>query len=94
MPKISKTLPHEIEYLRQYNQARQRVEVFVEMPDTIFDLMMGFLRQNKGHFSNRARTKDFQKLTDEEAASIESIYQDLLLPLDTASVTGRNAAGQ
>ena len=76
------TLPHEIEYLRRYNQARQRVEAFVEMPDATFDLMMGFLRQNGGHFSNRARTNEFQELTDEEAASIEGIYQDLLLPLN------------
>ncbi|MEJ2118388.1 MAG: Fic family protein, partial [Alphaproteobacteria bacterium] len=76
------TLPHEIEYLRRYNQARQRVEAFVEMPDATFDLMMGFLRQNGGHFSNRARTNEFQELTDEEAASIEGLYQDLLLPLN------------
>jgi Fic family protein len=80
---IRKTLPHEIDYLRRYDQARQRVEAFLEMPDATFDLMMGFLRQNNGHFSNRARTKEFAKLTDEEAASIEGIYQDLLLPLDT-----------
>lgn len=55
------------------------------MPDATFDLMMGLLRQNKGHFSHRARTKEFAKLTDAEAASIEGIYQDLLLPLDTAA---------
>ena len=81
---IRQTLPREIEYLQRYDQAKQRVEAFVEMPDATFDLMMGFLRQNKGHFSRRARTKEFEKLTDDEAASIEGIYQDLLLPLDTA----------
>ena len=91
---IRKTLPHEIEYLGRYNQARQRVEAFVEMPDATFDLMMGFLRQNNGHFSNRARTKEFQELTDEEAASIEGIYQDLLLPLDAAPTAGRNTGGE
>jgi hypothetical protein len=79
---IRRTLPREIEYLRRYDQARRRVEPFVEMPDATFDLMMGFLRQNAGRFSNRARTKEFAQLTDEEAAAIEGIYQDLLLAPD------------
>lgn len=82
---IRQTLPHEIEYLRRYDQARKRVEAFIEMPDATFDLMMGFLRQNNGQFSRRARTKEFEKLTDEEASSIEGIYQDLMLPLDAAA---------
>ncbi len=91
---IRKTLPREIEYFRRYNQARQRVEAFVEMPDATFDLMMGFLRQNKGRFSNRARTTEFQKLSVEEVASIEGIYQDLLLPLDAALTADRETGGE
>jgi hypothetical protein len=75
---IRKTLPQEVDYLRRYDQARQRVEAFVEMPDATFDLMMGFLRQNEGRFSRRARMKEFAALTDEEAAAIEAIYQELL----------------
>jgi hypothetical protein len=75
---IRKTLPHEVDYLRRYDQAKQRVEAFVQMPDATFDLMMGFLRQNQGQFSQRARTKEFAALTDEEAAAIEDIYQELL----------------
>jgi Fic family protein len=88
---IRQTLPREIEYLRRYDQAKQRIEAFVETPDATFDLMMGFLRQNKGHFSHSARTKEFAKLTDEEAASIEGIYQDLLLPLDSAAPSNADA---
>jgi Fic/DOC family protein len=87
---IRETLPHEIEYLRRYDQTKKRVEAFIEMPDATFDLMMGFLRQNQGHFSQRARTKEFEQLTDEEAASIEGIYQDLLLPLDTPAASQRD----
>jgi hypothetical protein len=79
---IRTTLPHEIEYLRRYDQARQRIEAFIDMPDARFDLMMGFLRQNGGRLSGRARAKEFTALTDEEAAAIEGVYQDLLLPLD------------
>ena len=82
---IQQTLPREIDYLRRYDQAKARIEAFIDMPDATFDLMMGFLRQNGGRFSQRARTKEFAKLTDEEAASIEGAYQDLLLPLDAGS---------
>ncbi len=76
------TLPREIEYLRRYDLAKRRVEAFLELPDATFDLMMGFLRQNGGRFSARARTTEFGPLTDAEAASIEAIYQDLLLEMD------------
>jgi len=79
---IRVTLPREIEYLSRYDQAKRRIEAFLELPDAIFDLMMGFLRQNGGRFSRRARTKEFAQLTDEEAASVEGVYQDLLLELD------------
>ena len=72
------TLPREIDYLHRHDRARRRVEAFVEMPDATFDLMMGFLRQNGGRFSRRARTREFAELTDDEASAIEAIYQDLL----------------
>jgi Fic family protein len=77
---IRNTLPREISYLHRYDQARRQIEAFVEMPNATFDLMMGFLRQNQGQFSQRARTKEFAQLTDDEAAAIERIYQDLLMP--------------
>lgn len=77
---VRTTLPNEIDYLRRHDQARRRVEAFVEMPDSTFDLMMGFLRQNDGRFSERARSRVFSALTDEEAAEIESIHAELLAP--------------
>jgi hypothetical protein len=40
--------------------------------------MMGFLRQNGGHFSKRAREKEPGALTDDEVTAIENIYADLL----------------
>lgn len=76
---IRKTLPDEVEYLRRYDQARQRIGAFIEMPDATFDLMMGFLRQNGGIFSQRARSKEFAELTEEEMAAIESIYRELFV---------------
>ena len=75
-------LPREVEYLRRYDQSKRRIAAFLELPDATFDLMMGFLRQNGGRFSRRARTGEFARLTDEEAALVEDIYQDLLLEFD------------
>jgi hypothetical protein len=75
-------LPREVEYLRRYDQTKRRIAAFLELPDATFDLMMGFLRQNGGRFSRRARTGEFARLTDEEAASVEDIYQDQLLEFD------------
>jgi hypothetical protein len=72
------TLPREIEYLRRYDLAKDRIQNFLEMPEHRFDLMMGFLRQNGGSFSKRAREKEFGALTDDEVSAIETIYADLL----------------
>lgn len=76
---IRTTLPAEIDYLRRYDQTKRRIETFAEMPDAMFDLMMGFLRQNGGLLSRRARTHEFKALTAEEADAIEGAYQDLML---------------
>jgi hypothetical protein len=84
---IQDSLPREIEYLRRYDQARWKIEAFVEMPDATFDLMMGFLRQNHGRFSQRARTEEFAQLTEEEAASIEKTYRDILSEFDRRAPT-------
>jgi hypothetical protein len=84
---IRQTLPREIEYLDRYDQAKRRIGAFLDLPDATFDLMMGFLRQNNGQLSQRARTSEFAKLTDEEAATVEAVYQDLLLPLDKAALS-------
>lgn len=76
---IRTMLPQEVEYLRRYDQAKARIGAFVELPDATFDLMIGFLRQNAGRFSKRAREREFKQLTDDEVHAIEGIYQDLLL---------------
>ena len=84
---VRNILPREIAYLQRYDQAKRRIEAFLDLPDATFDLMMGFLRQSGGRFSQRARTKEFAKLTDEEVSSIEDVYQDLLAPLETSHQT-------
>ncbi len=74
---VRNTLPREVEYLRSDDVAKGRIQAFLEMPESQFDLMLGFLRQNGGRFSRRAREKEFAALTDEEVLAIEGIYADL-----------------
>lgn len=87
---VRQTLPQEIEYLRNYDQAKRRIEAFLELPDATLDLTMGFLRQNDGRLSQRVRTKEFAMLTDEEASQIEPIYGELrMCSIDTAREPAR-----
>jgi hypothetical protein len=74
---IRRTLPNEIDYLRRYDQAKARIEAFIELPDATFDLLLGFLRQNGGQLSKRARAREFAALSAEEIVAIEGIYEDL-----------------
>jgi hypothetical protein len=76
---VGNTLPGEIDYLRRYDLANERVDNFLEMPDHRFDLMLGLLRQNEGHFSKAARERALAALTDAEVSPVEGIYPDLLL---------------
>ena len=46
----------------------------LDMPNQIIDLIHSFLRQGKGHFSKRARTKEFKALSDAEIQQIETLY--------------------
>ena len=48
---IRTTQPHETEYLRRYDQAKIRIEAFLDLQGAKLDLMMAFLLQNRGRFS-------------------------------------------
>ena len=67
---MCQSLPREIDYLRRYDQARSHR--IVEMPDDRVDLMIGFLRQNVGHFPQRAQERELAVLHDQEAAAIDA----------------------
>ena len=46
------------------------------MPDRRLELLRGFLEQNGGRLSARARNREFAALTDDEAARIERLYTE------------------
>lgn len=73
---IEKDLPSETAFLRNYDAFRSHVEAIVDMPERTIDLLFRFLQQNGGMLSRRARSNEFQALSDDEAARIERIYDE------------------
>jgi len=74
---IERDLPEETTFLRSYDSFRRQVDGFIDMPERMPDLLFRFLRQNGGCLSQRAGTKEFAALTDEEARRIEAIYGEV-----------------
>jgi len=53
------------------------VTQYIDMPDNTADLLIRFLGQNAGNLSKRARSKEFEALTDDEVATLESKYREI-----------------
>ena len=73
---VEHDLPTEIEYLRRHDEAMARIMDMVEMPDSLAQNLILFIRQNDGTLSKRKREKEFSDLTDDEVHGLESIIQD------------------
>jgi PAS domain-containing protein len=74
---IEHDLPDETRLLENFDRFRALVESIVDMPNRTLDNLFGFLRQNRGHLSKRAREKEFAALTDDETRRVEQAYADL-----------------
>ncbi len=74
---IEEDLPNETDFLRRYDQFRERIETIADMPDRTIDLLFRFLHQNGGNLSKRAREREFAKITDEEVVFAEGAYSTL-----------------
>ena len=73
---IDKDLPQEIDFLRRNDEALRRIMNIVEMPDRMAENLIRFIRLNEGKLGRKRREGEFEKLTDDEVASIEAIVQD------------------
>jgi len=73
---IEEDLPAETDYLRRYDQFRAGIEAIIDMPERTIDLLFRMLRQNSGRLSQRARQREFQQFTNEEAQSAETVYRE------------------
>lgn len=77
---VINTLPEEVQYLERHDKMRTFIAEHFDMPDKDMENLIGFLRQNDGTLSKRARTKEFKALTDEETTMLEDTYQEIFNP--------------
>ena len=73
---IELDLPQEAEFLRRYDAFRKALNLIVDMPDRLSDLLFRFLHRNGGTLSRRGREGEFAALTDDEVARIEAVYRE------------------
>jgi len=74
---IEETIPEEVEYLEKYDLIKNYLDDHFEMPDKMVALLVRFLEQGKGKLSERARTKEFAALTDDEVKRIEEKFKEV-----------------
>ena len=72
---VDNDLPREIEFLRRQDEAIQQIMETVEMPDDLAGKLVTFIRQNSGRLGKKRREGEFNRLTDDEVAAIESIVR-------------------
>lgn len=82
---IEHDLPKESRYLQRYDEFNRGVNLIVDMPERVSNLLLRFLRQNGGKLSGRGRTREFQRLTDDEVARVEALYQEVFGVADGVS---------
>ena len=71
---IEKILPDEIEYLKRYNLMKKYLNDKFDIPDKLINLIVRFLEQNNGKFSEREKNKELKEFGDEELNEIEEEY--------------------
>ncbi len=69
------TLPEEVRYLQRHDSMKSFIKERFDMPDKDMENLIGFLQQNEGVLSKRAREQEFKGITDEETALLEEQYR-------------------
>lgn len=74
---LDNTIPEEIEYLTRYDEFKRYLDDEFEMPDKTVALLVRFLEQNNGQLSQRAKDKEFAKLSTMEIQMIEERFKEI-----------------
>ena len=75
---IEHDLPGEAAFLKRYEKFRWELNLMIDMPERLYDLLFRFLHRNAGTLSHRGQEKEFVVLTDDEVARIETIHRKVL----------------
>jgi hypothetical protein len=63
-------------FLRNFDRFRNGIENMIDMPERALNKLLGFLLQNQGRLSKRAKEAEFAKLTVDEISKIEQLFAD------------------
>jgi Fic family protein len=74
---IEHTIPEEIAYLERYDKMKDYLDNHFEMPDKTVALLVRYLEQGNGKLSERAKTKEFAELKQDEINAIETKYSEI-----------------
>ncbi|MGM0506547.1 MAG: Fic family protein [Bacteroidota bacterium] len=74
---VHETLPEEMAYLKHHDAMKSFIEYHFDMPDKTIETLIGFLHQQGGSLSKRARKREFKHLTDDEVSLLESTYDEI-----------------
>jgi hypothetical protein len=72
---VDKELVEELDFLRNYDEAKRAIQEIADVPDRMIDLFIRCCLQNNGRLSNRKRSSEFGQLTDSEVEQMEAIVQ-------------------
>lgn len=73
---IVEDLPREVAFLEAFDRFSLGAQEIVDMPFDRVELLQKFLQQHDGQLSQRARSREFAALTNDEAVQIEELYRD------------------
>ena len=71
---ISRDLPNELNFLQNYDEAKELMKQRIDMPDKLIDSFIRFTHQNNGVFPKRRRST-FHMLNDDEIEALQSIFK-------------------
>jgi hypothetical protein len=71
---VEHDLPKEVGFLEAFDAFSSAVKEVVEMPDRQIERLRVFLAQGAGRLSERARSDEFEALTDSEVERVQSLY--------------------
>ena len=70
---------YQINYLNRYDEIKRFLDNKFKMPDKMVAMLVRFLEQNKGQLSQRAKTKEFSTLQEDEIKEIETKFQNIVM---------------
>jgi hypothetical protein len=73
---IEHELLEELDFLENYDTAKEGIQEIVDMPDWLIDLFIQLCLHNNGHLSANKRESHFKFLTDDEVANLENAVSE------------------